>query len=104
MSLPKLNLISGFGGKGVLDRQHFFTSGPTAKMHLKSLVGVLLGESPLGALPPSLAPVSMFLFRLIVLCEYIFSTSVNAIDWVKIIKPTVFPLPGPQVRCPICVL
>lgn len=61
-----------------MDIQHFFTSGPTVKMHLKSLVGVLLGESPVGALPPSLAPVSVVLFRLVVLCKYIVSMSVNA--------------------------
>lgn len=81
------------GESTILDIQHFFTSGPTVKMHLKSLVGVLLGETPVGALPPSLAPVSVFLFRLVVLCEYIVSTSVNVIRS----NPTVFP----QVRCPM---
>lgn len=80
MSFPTLNLILGYsGGSTVLDTQHFFTSGPTVKMHLKYFVGDFPGESPLGALPPSLAPVSMVLFRLIALYECIFSTFVNAI-------------------------
>lgn len=63
MSLPKLNLLSGCGGKAqVLDMQRFFSSAPIVKMHLKSVVVLLPWWRPLGALPPPLAPVSVLFF------------------------------------------
>lgn len=42
--------------------QHLFTSAPMVKMHLKPVVGVLLGQRTLGALHPPLASVSLLGF------------------------------------------
>lgn len=83
------------GESTVWDMQHYFTSCLTVRMLLKSLVDVLPGKGPSGALPPSLAHFQGFCLGQQHDGNIYFSTEICEYHQVKILNSAVSPFSAP---------